>query len=81
MDTLQEKLSLADRFGITVVYTSPDQEEYLNIVRGLAKSKGIDMDEEQLQQLALKWELWHNSRSGRTAKQFIEDLLGRLKST
>jgi len=79
-DTLQEKLSLSDRFGITVIYPSPDQEEYLKIVQGIAASKGIDIAPEQLQQLALKWELWHNSRSGRTAKQFIEDLLGRLRS-
>ncbi len=75
-DTLQEKLSLSDRFGITVVYLSPNQEEYLNIVEGIAESKGIDIELEQLRQMALKWELWHNRRSGRTAKQFIEDLLG-----
>jgi len=77
-DTLQEKLSLSDRFGITVIYPSPDQEEYLNIVQGLAESKGIDIEPEQLRQMALKWELWHNRRSGRTAKQFIEDLLGQI---
>lgn len=77
-DTLQEKLSLSDRFGITVVYLSPDQEAYLNIVEGIAESKGIDIAPEQLRQMALKWELWHNCRSGRTAKQFIEDLQGKL---
>ena len=75
-DTLQEKLSLSDRFGITVEYLSPDQEEYLNIVEGIAESKGIDIEPEKLRQMALKWELWHNRRSGRTAKQFIDDLLG-----
>ena len=78
-DTLQEKLSLSDRFGITVVYLSPDQEEYLNIVEGIAESKGIDIEPEQLRKMALKWELWHNRRSGRTAKQFIEDLLDVYK--
>jgi len=78
-DTLQEKLSLSDRFGITVIYPSPDQEEYLKIVQGIAGSRGIDVEPEQLRQMALKWELWHNRRSGRTAKQFIEDLLGRLR--
>lgn len=77
-DTLQEKLSLSDRFGITVIYLSPNQEEYLNIVEGIAKNKGIDIEPKQLRQMALKWELWHNRRSGRTAKQFIEDLLGRM---
>lgn len=80
-DTLQEKLSLSDRFGITVIYTSPDQEEYLNIVQGIAENKGIDIEPEELRQMALKWELWHNRRSGRTAKQFIEDLLGKMSAT
>ncbi|NLZ53721.1 MAG: ATP-binding protein [Thermoanaerobacteraceae bacterium] len=80
-DTLQEKLSLSDRFGITVIYPSPDQEEYLKIVQGIAESKGIDIEPKKLRQMALKWELWHNLRSGRTAKQFIEDLLGRFKRT
>ena len=77
-DTLQEKLSLSDRFGITIIYLSPDQEKYLEIVEGIAKSKGINIEPEKLRQLAIKWELWHNSRSGRTAKQFIEDLLGKM---
>lgn len=79
-DTLQEKLSLSDRFGITVVYLSPDKEKYLEIVEGIAKSKGVDIEPNKLRELALKWELWHNSRSGRTARQFIEDLLGKMGS-
>ncbi len=79
-DTLQEKLSLSDRFGITVVYLSPDQEKYLDIVEGIAESKGINIEPKQLREMALKWELWHNSRSGRTAKQFVEDLLGKMAS-
>lgn len=77
-DTLQEKLSLSDRFGITVIYLSPNQEEYLNIVEGIAKNKGIDIEPKKLRQMAIKWELWHNRRSGRTARQFVEDLLGRM---
>jgi predicted AAA+ superfamily ATPase len=78
-DTLQEKLSLADRFGITITFTSPDQEEYLTIVLGLAKQEGLDVEPDDLRAQALRWALWHNGRSGRTARQFIDDLKGRLE--
>lgn len=77
-DTLQEKLSLADRFGITITFTSPDQEEYLAIVQGLASQEGLEVDPDDLRAQALRWALWHNGRSGRTARQFIDDLKGRL---
>ena len=79
-DTVQEKLSLSDRFGITVTFTAPSSKEYLSIVEGIAQQKGLTLGKEELHRLALKWELWHNGRSGRTAKQFIEDLLGKMQS-
>ncbi len=78
-DTMQEKLSLADRFGITITFTSPDQEKYLRIVEGLAKQRKLNIDTNQLRQKALKWEMWHNGRSPRTAKQFINHLEGQRK--
>lgn len=74
-DTKQEKLSLADRFGIVVTFLQPDQEQYLAIVDGLAKQKGINMDIDELHRLALQWQAKHNGRSGRTAAQFITYLL------
>lgn len=77
-DTVQEKLSLSDRFGITVVFPSPDKTEYLEIVEGIARQRGIELDAEKLKELAMKWELWNNQRSGRTAKQFIDDLAGKM---
>ncbi len=77
-DTYQEKLSLADRFGIKLVYNTPDQSAYLKTVKSMAEKSGIDLDEVKLYDLALKWALWQNSRSGRTARQFIDDLKGRL---
>ncbi|MEW6625113.1 MAG: ATP-binding protein [Bacillota bacterium] len=77
-DTLQEKLSLSDRFGVTVMFASPVQKEYLNIVRGLAADRGITMEQDLLDKLALQWELMQNSRSGRTARQFIDHLTGKL---
>ncbi len=77
-DTYQEKLSLADRFGIKLVYSAPDKKEFLHTVDELAAKSGIMINQHELHELALRWVLWHNARSGRTAKQFIDDLKGRL---
>jgi predicted AAA+ superfamily ATPase len=71
-DNLQEKRSLADRFGLTIVYSSPEKDEYLSIVEGLAKKAGVDMKEDELKAAALTWELRHGGRSGRTARQFVD---------
>jgi len=76
-DTMQEKLSLADRFGITVIFSSPDKKKYLRIVDHLASQYGISMDMDTLHREALKWEINYNGRSPRTAKQFIEWLSGK----
>ena len=77
-DSVQEKLSLADRFGIVITYLSPGQEEYLKIVQELAKKNGIDMPAEELRKRALQWEMKYHGRSGRTAHQFINHLLGMM---
>ena len=79
METYQEKLSLADRFGIKLVFPTPGQKEYLDTVAEIARKSGVDMDRRKLDKLALEWVMWHNSRSGRTARQFVNDLIGRLK--
>lgn len=76
-DTVQEKLSLVARFGVTIYFGSPDKTEYDEIVRVLAKRAGIEMDEEQLLLEANKWELNHGGRSGRCAQQFIVWLKGQ----
>lgn len=75
-DTMQEKLSLSDRFGITVVFSSPNKDKYLEIVEGIAVKRGLVFDKETLKKEALKWELWYNGRSPRTARQFIDWLEG-----
>lgn len=77
-DTMEEKLSLADRFGLTVIFTTPDQEEYLAIVRSIAAQRAIPLAWDELRRRALQWEMWQNGRSGRTARQFIDDLCGEL---
>lgn len=78
-DTVQEKTSLAARFGITITFVSPNQDDYLEIVYGLAHKNNIDMPREELKRLAIQWELWHNGRSGRTAEQFISQLLNEIE--
>ncbi|MDI6813334.1 MAG: ATP-binding protein [Desulfitobacteriaceae bacterium] len=80
LDTVEEKLSLADRFGITVTFPSPDQEGYLGIVQGLADQRGLTVAPDELRRLALRWEMMHNGRSGRTARQFIDYLEACLAS-
>lgn len=73
-DTRQEKLSLADRFGLSLTFTSPSQNAYLEIVLDLAKRYKINLPENILREEAIKWELIHGGRSGRVAKQFIQSL-------
>lgn len=73
-DSMSEKLSLADRFGQTVLFTTPDQQEYLKIVHALAAADGVNMPTDELERRALQWAMWQNGRSGRTARQFINSL-------
>ena len=75
-DTIQEKLSLVSRFGVTIYFGSPDKKEFQQIVRTLAERNGIDMSEDQLLLEANKWELSHGGLSGRTAQQFVDYVLG-----
>lgn len=74
-DTQQEKLSLADRFGIALTYTSPNQNAYLEIVFELAKLNQIDIPQNVLREKAIQWGLVHGGRSGRVARQFINSLI------
>ena len=74
-DTVQEKLSFSDRFGLTLTFEPPDQETYLKMVAHLAALAGIDLDREELEFRALQWATRHNGRSGRSARQFV-DFLG-----
>lgn len=77
-DTMQEKLSLVARFGITINYSSPNQKEFFEIVTVLAKhTEGINLSEEELCAQANIWEMSHGGRSGRTAQQFINYLAGQ----
>lgn len=74
-DTIQEKLSLAARFGVTIYFGKPDKKEFQNIVKVLAGRNDINLPEDELLLEANKWELSHGGLSGRTAQQFIDHIL------
>lgn len=76
-DGIQERMSLSERFGLALTFSSPDKQAYLNIVRELAKQEALEIEADLLEAEALKWEVRHNGRSGRTARQFVN----YLKST
>ena len=75
-DTVQEKLSLVYRFGVTIYFGAPDKKQFQGIVGALADRYGIKMPQEELLLEANKWELSHGGLSGRTAQQFIDYILG-----
>ncbi len=75
-DTVQEKLSLVARFGVTIYFGKPAKKEFQEIVRKLAARNGVSLPEERLLLEAGRWELQHGGMSGRTAQQFIDYLLG-----
>lgn len=77
-DTMEEKLSLVNRFGVTIYFSKPSKKEFNNIVIELAKKMNLDIPEETLIAEANKWEMRHSGVSGRTAQQFINYLAGTL---
>ncbi len=79
-DTMQEKMSLVNRFGVTISFSKPSKKEFNNIVTEIAKRyPEIKLSDEELVAEANKWELSHGGLSGRTAQQFINYLLGQIK--
>ncbi|MFO8038514.1 MAG: ATP-binding protein [Sodalinema sp.] len=78
-DTVEEKLSFSDRFGLTLTFDAADQARYLEIVRHLAGQRRLTLPLEELDAQALQWATRHNGRSGRTARQFIEHLQPQLQ--
>jgi uncharacterized protein len=73
-DTVQEKLSFSDRFGITLTFQPADQDKYLDIVTHLARRAKLEIEPTELNDRALQWATRHHGRSGRTARQFIDFL-------
>jgi uncharacterized protein len=79
-DTMDEKQSLVHRFGLRVTFVSPDQERYLEIALGLARQRQIELPDETIRMRALRWERQHTGRSGRLARQFVDDLEAEVKA-
>ncbi len=79
-DTMEEKLSLAARFGCSICYNNPNRQQYHDIVKGIAaRLPDLGLTEEQLLLEANKWEIRHGGISGRTAQQFINYIAGLKK--
>ena len=78
-DTMEEKLSLVNRFGVTINYSKPSQKEFFNIAVELCRRAGVTMSDEEIKAEANKWELSHGGISGRTAQQFANYLAGQQK--
>ena len=76
-EALEEKLALADRFGLVLGFYNFDQPTYLAIVDHYLGNAGVGDLDPELQEAALKWALGRGSRSGRTARQFVDDIAGR----
>ena len=76
-DTVNEKISLSDRFGITLTFAPPNQEEYLRIVESIARKRRLKMETAELRAEAINWETAQSGRSGRIAQQFIAHLEGK----
>lgn len=73
-DSIQEELSLSDRFGIVITFINPDRKQFYDILDAMAKDRGLDIPTEELHFLAERWSLSKGGRSPRGAKQFIDSL-------
>ena len=73
-DTVQELISLSERFGLRITFSKPNKYEYLEIVKGLAKLNSLDMSEEELEKEAERFAVGRSGRSARAAKQFIDKM-------
>lgn len=77
-DTMQELVSLSERFGIHITFSKPNKETFLHIVHHLAKENNINMPKEELELLAERFALERGSRSARLARQFIDSLISSI---
>lgn len=78
-DTLQEELSLSDRFGLSITFINPDKAEYLDITEKLVADRGLDVDMQRLLESAEQWARRRGGRSPRCAKQFIDHVEACVK--
>ncbi len=76
-ESVEEKVSLSDRFGLWLGFHSCNQEEYLAMIQGYVRELGLSIDPAHLHAEAIEWSMTRGARSGRVAWQFIQDLAGR----
>ena len=79
-ESVEEKISLSDRFGLWLGFYQCSQSDYLNIVSSYASYFKFKIDDNDLKNLAIEWSVTRGSRSGRVAWQFIQDLAGKQKN-
>ena len=78
-DSTNESISLSDRFGLILHYSTPTQDEYLQMIDHELQKAGVQMDPEELRLEGLQWEMEHSGRNGRIANQFVKWYLGNLE--
>jgi predicted AAA+ superfamily ATPase len=76
-DTMQEIVSLSERFGIHVTFSKPDKKTYLDIVHNLMESEGLPFDPEQLDAEAERYAIYRGGRTARLARQFVDSIVVR----
>ena len=74
-DTMQEIVSLSERFGLQITFNRPDKNTYLSIVKHLVADNSIEIDENELEILAERFALTRGTRSARAARQFVDSLI------
>ena len=75
-DSINETISLSDRFGLIITYLEPSQDDYLAIIDHFLQQAGVHLEKEELRVLGHRWNLEHSGRSGRSARQFVMHYLG-----
>jgi predicted AAA+ superfamily ATPase len=78
-DSTNESISLSDRFGLILHYSTPTQQEYLEMIDHELQKAGVQLDPEELHLQGLQWEMEHSGRNGRIANQFVKWYLGNLE--
>ena len=76
-ETIQDKTSLADRFGLRILFSELTKPQFIEMALDMAQAKGIQLDRQELHRLAVRWEARHTSRSPRSALQFVSSLQGQ----
>ena len=76
-ETIQDKTSLADRFGLRILFSELTKPQFIEMALDMAQAKGIQLERQELHRLAVRWEARHTSRSPRSALQFVSSLQGQ----